>query len=85
MQGVGFRWFVVREAAGLGLTGWTANEQDGSVTVVAEGEAAALEQLEARLRVGPPSAEVRELRSQLIRPTGEFDRFAIRSSAHRGD
>ena len=43
VQGVGFRWFVVRRATQLGLTGWTANEHDGTVRVVAEGSAHALD------------------------------------------
>ena len=42
VQGVGFRWFVQREAARLGLDGWVANQVDGSVEVVAEGPDAAL-------------------------------------------
>ena len=33
VQGVGFRWFVQREAARLGLDGWVANRSDGSVEV----------------------------------------------------
>ena len=36
VQGVGYRWFVQREAARLGLQGWVANQLDGSVEVVAE-------------------------------------------------
>ena len=45
VQGVGFRWFIVRRASDLGLVGWTSNEPDGSVKVVAEGSPAALDQL----------------------------------------
>lgn len=85
VQGVGFRWFVVREAAGLGLTGWASNESDGSVRVVAEGDSAALRELEARLREGPPAAHVREVRAALTSATGEFTSFKIRPSAHSGD
>src|ERR1700722_7577787 len=39
VQGVGFRWFVHQEAAGLGLRGWVRNTEDGHVEVVAAGEA----------------------------------------------
>ena len=37
VQGVGFRYFVLREAMDLGLEGWVANTRDGSVRCVAEG------------------------------------------------
>ena len=37
VQGVGFRWFVEREAAVLGITGWVRNRENGSVEVMATG------------------------------------------------
>jgi len=42
VQGVGFRITAMRAANGFGLTGWVRNEYDGSVTVEAQGSAAAL-------------------------------------------
>jgi acylphosphatase len=38
VQGVGFRWFVHREASELELRGWVRNTEDGHVEVVAAGE-----------------------------------------------
>jgi acylphosphatase len=38
VQGVGFRWFVQREAAEIGLRGWVRNTDDGHVEVLAAGE-----------------------------------------------
>ena len=38
VQGVGFRWFVHREAAEIGLRGWVRNTEDGHVEVLAAGE-----------------------------------------------
>lgn len=42
VQGVGFRITAMRAANALGLTGWVRNEYDGSVSVEAQGSAAAL-------------------------------------------
>ena len=54
VQGVGFRYFVLDEAARLDLHGFTRNLSDGrSVEVVAEGRRTNLEALLARLRARP--------------------------------
>src|SRR5207247_5147989 len=58
VQGVGFRYWVVRRATEMGLTGWVANELDGSVRCVAEGPPPVLDRLEATLRAGPTGAAV---------------------------
>lgn len=58
VQAVGFRWFVRKRALALGLRGWVRNLADGRVETVAEGDPAALDQLEATLRDGPEAAVV---------------------------
>jgi acylphosphatase len=58
VQGVGFRWFVHREAAALELRGWVRNTEDGHVEVVAAGDAADLDELRASLRRGPRGSRV---------------------------
>jgi acylphosphatase len=58
VQGVGFRWFVVRRAGELGLTGWVRNLPDGRVEVVAAGQPAALTAMELGLAEGPRAARV---------------------------
>jgi acylphosphatase len=58
VQGVGFRWFVHREASELGLHGWVRNTEDGHVEVLAAGEAADLDELRASLRRGPRGSRV---------------------------
>ena len=85
MQGVGFRWFVVRNATKLGLTGWTSNQPDGSVRVVAEGTPAALDQLVALLHEGPAGAQVQSVDAVRMAGTGGFRTFGIKSGSHRGD
>lgn len=58
VQGVGFRWFVMREAERLGLGGFVRNLRDGTVEVVSQGPDAALDALEHHLQRGPSHARV---------------------------
>ncbi len=52
VQGVGFRWWSRDQLAGLGLTGSATNLMDGSVEVVARGDADALDSFVRSVR-GP--------------------------------
>ena len=85
VQGVGFRYFVYREATALGLDGWVANTDDGSVRCVAEGSRDRLETLLERLREGPASAIVERVSEAWMPATGTLGPFGVRSGAHRGD
>ena len=85
VQGVGYRWFVEREAAALRLDGWAANQSDGSVEVVAEGAAELLDRLVLALWEGPAGAAVSTVEVRLEPARGNIVGFAIRSGAHRGD
>ena len=85
VHGVGFRYFVYREAIALGLTGWVANDADGSVHCVAEGPRADLEALLERLREGPVSAIVEAVSEAWMPATGSFGAFGVRTGDHRGD
>ena len=58
VQGVFFRASARGQAVALGLRGHARNRPDGSVEVLAAGDAAALDRLEAWLRHGPPQARV---------------------------
>lgn len=58
VQGVGFRWFVEREAHMLGIAGWVRNNHDGCVEVLAQGTRDQLSGLHSRLREGPRAARV---------------------------
>ena len=58
VQGVGFRWFVLREAETLQLRGFARNLHDGSVEVVAAGSEGALAQFGQALARGPAMARV---------------------------
>jgi acylphosphatase len=58
VQGVGFRWFVEREAHILGIAGWVRNNADGAVEVLAQGTREQLSALRDRLQQGPRAARV---------------------------
>lgn len=58
VQGVGFRYFVLRRAQALGLAGWTRNLDDGRVEVRAWGGAEALVTLSQELANGPRGSRV---------------------------
>jgi acylphosphatase len=58
VQGVGFRWFVHREASELELRGWVRNTEEGHVEVVAAGHVEDLAELRESLRRGPRGSRV---------------------------
>jgi acylphosphatase len=58
VQGVGFRWFVHREASELRLSGWVRNTEDGDVEVVVSGTPEDIADLRASLRQGPRGSRV---------------------------
>lgn len=77
VQGVGYRYFAMRAAGELGVSGYARNLGDGSVEVVAEGEEGVLRDFEERLRRGPSFAEVRSVDRQPAPARGQ-DGFHIR-------
>jgi len=85
VQGVGFRYFVLREAMLAGLDGWVANRHDGGVECLAEGPPADLTALLEALHEGPPGAIVDRVEARWMPATGGFESFSIRSLGHRGD
>ncbi len=70
VQGVGYRYFVLREAEDLGVSGFARNLPDGSVEVMAEGEDPVLQQLEERLKKGPSFARVSGVERGEVAPRG---------------
>jgi len=61
VQGVWYRASTVEQARALGLTGWARNCADGSVEVLAVGDAAAIESLIEWAHEGPPNAVVTDV------------------------
>jgi acylphosphatase len=85
VQGVGFRYFVRLQATRLGLSGWVSNEPDGSVRVVAEGPAPALEALLRSISDGPSDARVDDVTVEWGDATGQLQGFSVRAGGHSGD
>jgi acylphosphatase len=85
VQGVGFRWFVMREAQRSALTGWVANEHDGTVRVVAEGTPEDIAAFRSVLQEGPAGAVVERVSAVEMPATGGFSQFTVRSAGHSGD
>jgi acylphosphatase len=78
VQGVGFRWWARTRAHGLGLTGWVKNDDnERSVTLLAEGPPDRLDEFERLLRIGPSSARVEEVEARREPASGSFERFEI--------
>jgi acylphosphatase len=71
VQGVGYRYFVLRQAEALGVAGYARNRADGTVEVVAEASEETLRDFEGRLREGPAFARVEGLERATITPRGD--------------
>lgn len=78
VQGVSFRYFVVREARSRGVTGYVCNLPDyRSLETVAEGPREALMQLLERLKQGPPSSRVEHVETQWLEAAGACQDFDV--------
>jgi acylphosphatase len=80
VQGVGFRWFVEREAHILGVAGWVRNNADGKVEVFAQGTALQLDTLHLKLREGPRAARVDAVEEYQASPNDSATTFNIQGA-----
>lgn len=78
VQGVGFRWFVHREASELGLRGWVRNTEEGEVEIVVSGTAESLDELRASLRRGPRGSRVDRILEHYLNESEGNDLEAFR-------
>ncbi len=78
VQGVGYRDYVRRRAAGLGLVGYVMNLKDGRVRVHAEGAREVIESLVPLLEKGPPLSRVDHVAVRWLLPGRRFASFEIR-------
>ena len=78
VQGVSFRYYTIRQAQALDLTGWVRNTPNRTVEVLAEGEQAQLEKFYAFLKIGSPAAQVSHVHITWSDASTEFDDFVVR-------
>jgi len=78
VQGVGFRYFIYRNAENLGLKGYTENLFSGEVLTVVEGSKPLVEELYKKIIIGPSHSSVKSYNILWQEPKNEFDNFEIR-------
>lgn len=77
VTGVGFRYFVFRNAVVLGLKGFTRNLPSGEVYTVVEGPAIDVLTLFNKMKQGPSMSRVTNVHITYEEITNEFDSFEI--------
>ncbi|WP_426988286.1 acylphosphatase [Pseudarthrobacter sp. Y6] len=77
VQAVGFRYWTVRKAEELGLAGIVRNNDDGSVSIVAEGPQTAVLEFRRWLRSPEAPGRVDNVEEQISRDPGEFNNFGV--------
>ena len=77
VQRVGFRFFVENAAQREGIQGYVRNQHDGTVEIVAEGDAAAIQRFEMAVRRGPAGARVDEVDTLDVDASGRFAGFRV--------
>jgi len=77
VQRVGFRFFVENAAQREGIQGYVRNQHDGTVEVVAEGDADAMQRFEMAVRRGPAGARVDDVETLDVEPSNRFTGFRM--------
>jgi len=77
VQGVAFRYYTIRQAKSLGVTGWVRNLRDGRVEVLIEGEESQVNQMVDWCRHGPRTARVSDIQTESLPYTGNFHDFDV--------
>jgi len=78
VQGVGFRYFVLRTAMKLNVNGYAKNLYSGEVLAVVEGEKIKIMELFEQMKLGPSHAYVKSFSIRWTTYNAEFSSFEIR-------
>ena len=77
VQGVGYRLWATRTAAGLGLRGWVRNRFDGTVEALVTGAPERVSAMIEACRRGPRAARVSEVTAVPDTDDGSLDFSAL--------
>ncbi len=77
VQGIFFRQFVKEHADNLKLTGFVRNLEDGNVEIIVDGEQEQIERLVGFIREGPKHAQIRNVKIEERKWSGDFKEFKI--------
>jgi acylphosphatase len=78
VQGVGYRYFVIRHADNLNLKGYTQNLFTGEVLTEVEGDFGLINELIKQLKIGPLKSPVTNCSVEWTDSKNEFKRFEVR-------
>lgn len=79
VQGVGFRYYIYRNAIALNLKGYTENLYTGQVLTVVEGEEIFVKELIDKIKIGPVNASVKNCDIRWEEYKNEYNTFEIKS------
>ena len=78
VQGVGFRYYVERQAVQLSLRGYVRNLFNGDVEIETEGDRSLIEEFIKEVKIGPRSAHVKDLKIEWTEYQNKFKGFEVR-------
>jgi len=78
VQGVGYRYFVLRKARALDVTGYVRNLPAGEVMAIIEGEPHEVDELFQAMKIGPFGAHISRFTIDRSEASGEFHTFEVR-------
>jgi acylphosphatase len=77
VQGVAFRWYAMKKAVELDISGYVKNNSNGDVEVFIEGDKKSVDEMIKWCENGPPSADVRKVIQQNHDYSNKYSRFEI--------
>lgn len=78
VQGVGFRYYVIRQASQFALNGYVRNLYNGDVEIEAEGDRSLIEEFIKQVKIGPRSAYVKDMNIEWTDYQNKFKGFEVR-------